>query len=259
MTKPSSSHSSFDFIEAANYGYKALWENRIVLLRLLSLPFFVKCGCIAAILLMGFQDDVLKHGLLMLPSYFAEGFVIGYVIRMFYANRDIGDDVSQGKLYSNDIMAAMILYVLIKILIAVMLGAAFQSVTPEMLKDSESLPPELASIFLMLFAFTIWAFRFLWMYVPVAMGYSLRLFFKRIASFMITFQMLGTWFICFMPIALFTLLLSQFIASLLGSLGAVELLSLLVISCVQGGMEIIISLLAALSMSHGFKALMSNQ
>ena len=83
----------FDFIESAMYGYRTTWNNRHMLLRLAALPFLVKLGCYAALLLLDMDDQYLRHGLILLPSFFAEGFLLAYVIGTVMAGQSLSTNL----------------------------------------------------------------------------------------------------------------------------------------------------------------------
>jgi hypothetical protein len=251
----------FDFMAAANHGYVAVWENRHVILRLAALPLFITLGCVAAILFMGYQSDVLKHGLMMLPAYFAEGFLVAYIIRVLYSGDHLGGDVKQARRYFDDVIAAMIVFVLIKLALAVLLGLTM-STLPENVTDAETVEISGNAVLSLFgfFAFLVWGFRFLWLYVPLAMGIPLKSFIKKIESFSITFPMLGCWFACFIPLMFATLVLSQILLSFLPPLdGANGQLSLLLLSSLQAVLELVVSIIVSVAMAHGFKVLMDQK
>ena len=67
--------ANFDFVGVTNQAYHTVWMNRTSLLKIAGLPLMIKFGCLAAILFLGFEGQILRHGLIMLPAYFAEGFL----------------------------------------------------------------------------------------------------------------------------------------------------------------------------------------
>lgn len=251
-------NNHFDFMAAANHGYLTVWENRDVLLRLAGLPFLIKMGCIAAILFLGMEQDVLRHGLIMLPSYFAEGFLIAYVLRVLCAGGNLGDDVKQAHSYFQDVVASMVLYVLIKIVLAALIGMTVESLPTDFAQTPQPEPSSQAFMAaMMLFAFMIWAFRFMWLYVPLAMGVPLSEFLKKIEGFGVSFPMFSCWLMCFLPLATLTLMLSKVLLLAFPQVeGGDNLLSTLVIACFQGCMEIGILTVTSLAMAQGFKTLM---
>ena len=193
---------NFDFIGAASTGYRVAWTNRTSLLRLCLLPFLIKVGCIAAILFMGFQNQILRHGLVMLPAYFAEGFLIAYVIRTIHVGGDLKKDVKQARRYFDDVVAGMIAFVLIQLTLAFIVGYTI-SAMPETAGTASAEAAPAVEGFLIAFSalvFMIWAFRFAWLHLPLAMGIPLSSFLSRIQSFSSSIPMLGCWLAVFMPL-----------------------------------------------------------
>ena len=253
---------NFDFISAANTGYRLAWKNRLPLLRLMVLPFFIKVGCIAAILFLGFENQILRHGLVMIPAYFAEGFLVAYVIRTLHAGGDLGDDVKQARRYFDDVIAAMIVFVLIQLTLAFIIGYTITAM-PEMSPEAEIESTSALQGFLMavsVLAFMLWAFRFAWLHLPIAMGIPLSSFLSRIQSFSSSIPMLGCWLAIFLPMAFLMVLISQGISSFFPIIeGEANLLSTFVLGSFQGGAEIVINVIAGIAMSYGFKSLMEQK
>lgn len=259
--KPKS--ANFDFIGAANSGYRTAWINRSQLIRLAGLPLMIKFGCLAAILFLGFEGQVLRHGLVMLPSYFAEGFFIAYVIRTVHAGADLSADVKQARHYFDDVVAAMIAFVLIQLALAFVVGNTIDAVPMEVPQDAQQpTPPSLESFMMACLALgvMVWAFRFAWFHVPLAMGVSLKAFMERISSFSSSIPMLGCWFICFLPMLFAMMLVSRGVLIAFPQVeGGENLISTLLLYIVQGGFEMLINLIAGISMSYGFKSLMEQK
>jgi len=254
-------HEYFDFLSAAAFGYKSAWANRMTLLRLLGLPIAIKLGCIAAIIFLGFQDNVLRHGLIMLPAYFAEGFLICYIIRTLYNGADLAQDVKQARNYYNDIIAGMIAYVLVQIALAILIGVTLANVPLDAAAQSAEPPSgRVVVAALSLFFFMVWGFRFAWLYLPMAMGIKLSSFLTKIQSFRSSFPMLGCWLAVFIPLATAMMILSQILYGIVApAQGADNTLAVLVLSSFQGAAELVINIVCAIAMSYGFKSLMENK
>jgi len=254
-------NANFDFVGVSNQAYRTVWTNRMSLLKIAGLPLMIKFGCLAAILFLGFEGQVLRHGLVMLPAYFAEGFLIAYIIRTVHAGGDLSADVRQAQNYYNDVIAAMIVFVLIQLTVAFVVGNTLSAIPSDPSQIQQPEPSvEGFMVAMMAITFMIWAFRFAWFYVPVAMGISLKSFMERIASFSSSFPILGCWLLCFMPLALLMTIVSR--AVLIGFPhveGADNTLSSLMLFCVQGGFEMAINVIAGIAMSYGFKSLMEQK
>ncbi|MFK7839790.1 MAG: hypothetical protein AB8B83_05610 [Bdellovibrionales bacterium] len=259
---------NFDFLTAANQGFRVTWENRLLVLRLMAIPFLVKTGCVAFIIFMGLEEQLLRHGLVMIPAYFAEGFLIAYVIRTLYSGDTLRLDISNARSYYNDIIAAMIAFVLIQLTFAFVVGytlSAMPDVPADISVETANAQEQADALkqFLMalsVFAFLLWAFRFAWLHVVIAMGVPLSAFLKRVQSFWSVIPMLGCWLAVMMPLMFITFFVSQILGSALPDLESESaMLTRFLLSVFQAGCEIVVNLIAALAMSYGFKALMEQE
>jgi len=253
--------ANFDFVSAANQGYRTAWNNRAALLRIAGLPLMVKFGCLAAILFLGFEGQILRHGLVMLPAYLAEGFLIAYIIRTVHAGGDLSGDVRQARHYYDDVIAGMIVFVLIQMTIAFVVGNTVSAIPADPSQVDQPAPSaEMFLIAMMTLAFMIWAFRFAWFHVPLAMGMPLKSFMERIAPFSSSLPILGCWLMCFLPLAFLMTVASRIVLIILPQVdGGDNTLSTLMLFFVQGGFETVINVIAGIAMSYGFKSLMEQK
>ena len=203
----------------------------------------------------------MRHGLVMLPAYFAEGFLIAYVIRTIHADGNLSADVKQARHYFDDVIAAMIVFVLVQLALAFVVGSTMASIPQEAASIEQPAPS--AQTFMMAMgaiAFMIWAFRFAWFHVPLAMGIPLKAFMERIGSFSSSIPMLGCWFMCFLPIAFVMMLVSRGVLLVVPQIeGGDNMLPTLLLFMLQGGFEMVINVVAGISMSYGFKSLMEEK
>ena len=251
----------FDFIESAMYGYRTTWNNRHMLLRLAALPFLVKLGCYAALLLLDMDDQYLRHGLILLPSFFAEGFLLAYVIGTVMAGQSLSTNLNSVNIDFRNVKAAMVVYVLVQLGLSFTVGSVMDGVN----MASEQAAPASPSFGGFLFsiaalAFTIWAFRLVWVYVPMAMGISITAYLRRARAFSFSFYLLGCWLICFVPLGLLVLMVSQILSGFFsgdtesGSLGFSIIFAIL-----QCAAEIIIGLVSSLAIAYGIRQMIENK
>lgn len=222
----SKSHSHFDFIEAASRGYLFAWDKRSALLHLAFLPITIKFISLMLLILFELQDNYLRQGLILLPSYFAEGWLVAQTVRLTFVSNDsvlaaphLRERFKNNSFEMNQriLMATVILYTLVMMISTMALGTMASAVPTEAV-DAEV--PE-ADGNMMLFAFMlvtlmIWGFRFLWLYIPVALGYGLKAFILKMKPFMLSIYMIATWLICIIPIGLVTVMLSQMAVAAFG-------------------------------------------
>lgn len=273
--------AGFDFIDVSMRGYRAVWENRVALLTVAVLPFFIKMGSFAAVMFLGLEMNFLRQGLVLLPSYFAEGFLVAYVIRMIISGGEIGDDpknversLAQGG--ARDLTAATIVYVLIKLTLAFVSGMTLHNMGAEVLGagvdgaaaveqiaapeqgaavEQAAAAPEGSAMmsFLMLssLVFVIWAFRLLWLYVPVALGIPVFKFLARIPDYAVSFRMMGAWLICFLPFGILMLMVYQVLGEALGhSVESPSAVFPLLLLPVQAAIELVIALVSSVTMAY---------
>jgi hypothetical protein len=106
-------------------------------------------------------------------------------------------------------------------------------------------------------AVVIWAFRFLWLYVPAALGYSVSGFLKRIRPYYFSLSMLATWLLCFLPLAVLFLMGSEIFSSLLNGADASAPSTAFTYAsvCLQAVIEILMVMTASVAMAFGVASL----
>lgn len=257
--------AKFDFIGATIRGYTDVWKHRIALLQLATTPFLIKMGNTAAIQFLGMEEDFLRSGLILIPSYLAEGIFLAYVIRMISAGHKLDGDIERMRLYRRDITAGMITYTLIKLcsafFVAMMLDSYItQNESP--IADPNAVPPNAGSFLLALttLALMIWAFRLIWLYIPIAMGIHPKQFLLKIKSYMTSFYMMGCWIFCFLPFSLAAMFIYETLGTTFGHTAenpsaAFALARIPFITT----LEIISALVVSIAMTYGIKQMMENK
>src|ERR1700744_2223913 len=79
--------ASFDIIDSAGYGYQLAWREKRYLARLATIPLFVKFCCLVAIMLAHWGDRSLLSSLVLLPSFFADGWMLSHYIRLIFLDQ----------------------------------------------------------------------------------------------------------------------------------------------------------------------------
>ena len=212
-----------DVISSVDYGYRFIWAERQYLRRLIAVPLAVKLVCFIALAVLGWEQDFIRMALVMLPSFFTEGWMLAHVVRLVFHNQrwpfqSVGDRAQDEALLMDrayGVMAGTLFYVVTKFLLAGLMAflnraqvAAQSEMAHAVQTQSE---PSMGMFFLALIFLigTLWGFRFLFLYIPAAAGLSLKLITRVRQSFMMSMEMLGIWLVCFVPFALLTLLLAS--------------------------------------------------
>lgn len=247
--------ATFDFIETTSAAYRFVWEERKTLLRLAIIPFAVKFICYVGIFIFGYEEQYLRQGLILLPSYFVEGYFLGTVLHLA-AVRKLGMKDFSGR----DIYAAMLLYALIKVSMAFIAGLGMETL-PELRQGAETeQSPYLFFGALALIIAMIWGFRLIWLYIPVVFGYSMWHYLKALKGFQISFTLIGAWLMCFMPIVLALMLAAQFLALLTGySQDNPSDLYRFLLVALQSIMDLLASVLASLAIGFGLLEILDNR
>ncbi len=261
--------ASFDFIEASSRGYDFVWSNRGYLARVSFPVIFVKIACFLTVFVLGAQNMYLRQGLILMPGHVLEALLVVGVIRYILFAEPIhvwGNVVLPKKTKSliapyegmmpkrQAIQAAIAMYLLLKVFETSVAGmimdsGTLQNVGPDPEVDLGVHPFVKAMSLLAMFGFLAWSFRLLWLYIPLAMGFSMRGFLKKVAGLQSSIFMIATWFVCFAPPIVFLVAIIQFSVGLfpVGSASYVILKAVLE-SCA----EIILLSVQVAAMTHGF-------
>ena len=80
--------SLIDVVESVDYGYRFLWRERAYLMHIAAAPLAIKAICLLVLIGLGWERDFIRSALVMLPAYFAEGWMLAHLIRLvFYDQR----------------------------------------------------------------------------------------------------------------------------------------------------------------------------
>lgn len=257
--------ASFDFVESASKGYQFVWNDRRILARLAFWPLLIKLASFTLITYLDMQDQTLRQGLILIPSSFAEGWLVAMAIRMAAlgepwsgpATGDARRDAGAHAARKRAVTGAMLIYVLTKLILAFFSGLLMDS---GVIANSADFGGPMISAFfagVLLMLGIIWAFRFTWLYVPAALGFSVRDFLRKIKPFMVSVYMMGLWFLCLVPMALALIMMAQFLATIFPVQGdTVSPLYLYGLAGVQAVLELAVALIAGSAMGYAVLGVM---
>lgn len=242
--------ATFDFIGAASAGYKFAWDKRSMVARYALPLFLVKFASFVIITSFDLDLTLLRQGLVLLPSYFIEGWVLAVLIR-FYMKAEPEEDNA-----ARSILACVLLYVLVKLFLAVTGGLAFAS-QPVVTEGADMPPPTLGSFVAAMIALgvTIWAFRLLWFYIPAAIGYPLQRFAERISSYITSIYMIGTWLICVLPPLMVLILFTQILLMEAPKDSSGTLLHFILVAA-QAVVEIVTAVISTIAMTEAIRSIL---
>lgn len=196
---------SIDIIQSAEIAYKKTWAERHYLLPMLILPLLIKYFffTVASIAVEG--ENFLRMSLIMLPSYFAEGWLLAHWVRTIVMGhrwpfRPTGDDkadIKSLKLRGRGVLSGAVCFTIIHMAIAGYF-AFFMSYIPVDMKPEDA-DPSVAIVGMTMLVATVMLFRFVWFYIPLSVNTPPRLFLKVVKPISVTFQLLGLWLVCAVP------------------------------------------------------------
>lgn len=195
---------SFDIIGAVGRGFLLCWEERNYLLKLAFVPVLMKFLCLASILSAD-MDSLIRAELILLPAYFAEGWMLAHLVRLIFLGQrwpfqptgDQDADMLALQNRARGVLGGMVAYVLIHMGM-VLIGVGFRDYFLSSVDmENPSVPLHLFAV--LGFVFFLWAFRFLWVYIPIAIDVPLRTYAKAVEHPQLSFSMLGAWIIAYVP------------------------------------------------------------
>ncbi len=259
--------TSFDFVESASKAYRFVWARRVDIARLSAVFIALKIASFVGIAFAGMGHDLLRQGIVMMPVFLMEGWVIAQVMVMALY-KDVSDTMRGRSVLphpdqiARNIKASMVLYALTKLGLSFIVGATMAS--QQDLPETASTPEPGFAMFVisfMLLGAIIYCFRFVWLYVPMIMGMRPLPFLNHFKAFGNSFNLIGAFILCFVPLMLVMLFLSMVVHSLLVSMGfdgesfAVEI----AITIIQAVMDFGVSLLSSVAIAFGLYSVLSGE
>ncbi len=231
----------FDIMDSAGYGYYRVWVERAYLFKLLLIPFLIKLACTISVLVLGYENNILRQGLILLPGDLAMGWVLAQYLRTLLKNErwptvlpiDMDEKIlDQLLLRARGIVASTLSYVLIALAAYVLRYSMFgqfsgdASGTPEdgmetILSATDSKTPiDINPLFFIPFAVggvaLFWLFRLMWVYIPFSVLMPLNAYLKALGGFMASFRMMALFFCSMAPVMFITVMLSRVVFNILG-------------------------------------------
>lgn len=254
----------FDFIESAASSYRFLMIEHSIVGRMMLIPLLVKVASFVLVSVLELEGNYLRQGLILIPSFFAEGWLITQLIRLAIFREtwpamlsgDRKKDMEVLHVRFRAIMSGTIIYVLLKLLVSMFSGLAMQAnetYQPEAVTEPSSMAFLVAMLAIL---FIVWSFRFLWLYIPAALDYPIRDFLGRIKAFRVSIYMIATWLLCFIPLALMFLMISEVMVGVFppaeeGVIPDGYKYSMVV---VQAVLELLISIVTSIAMAYGISS-----
>jgi len=211
--------ASFGITESALSGYRLAWRERRYLLYLAAVPILIKIICHMTVVMLDWRSEYIRQALVMLPSYFADGWMLAHLARLVFLNQrwpfqPSGDDAADRVQLSNrahGILSGMLAFVIVEFLLAGFFDGFYRLTIAAVETD---VPPStsMATFMVLSTAGFVWLFRYYWFYIPAAIGFSLPAFATSLKGFATSFYMMALWFACTAPgIVVYFMFLSAFV------------------------------------------------
>lgn len=205
----------FRIVPAAQNAYRLLSAERLYVLRLAFFPTVIKLVCYVTGLTLGYEDNVLRMSLILVPASLVEGWMLAHLVRLIVLGqrwpfRPSGNDEADIAMLEprmRGVLGGLITYTLINLLIAgamaLVMGGGSGGVEADAAEITAS--PLQATLMMAMMAAGIWGFPLLWLYIPVAGGMDVRRWIDEIRGLKFSLPLMGVWLLCYLPIAALTI------------------------------------------------------
>lgn len=253
--------AGFDVTGSVSFGYRFVWSERRYLLYLAAVPLLIKFICNMTIIMLGWRTEFIRQALILLPSYFADGWMLSHLVRLVFlgqrwpfrpgGNRDMDMNMLQDR--ARGIMAGTVSFAVIEFLLAGFVDAVY-GLGAATFQEGRTQDPTFMtsmSITLVMLLFIL-MFRFLWFFIPAAINYSLSRYARDTAGFRDSMRMVAAWLLCFVPTFFF---FSFFLApAFLG--GEKTVTKDFIEGFLTVTLDTIIALIATAGMAYGIRGMM---
>ncbi|MCB9990520.1 MAG: hypothetical protein H6867_03950 [Rhodospirillales bacterium] len=201
--------ASFDIAEAAGTGYRQAWAERRYLIRLAMVPFLIKLVCFTAAVQLGWEHNLLRLSIIMMPSYLADGWMLAHLVRLvlldqrwpFRPTGDTGRDMHVLQDRALGVMRGMVMFAASRFLLGGVTAALSMLSQQGMLEyESQEVSGGTFVATMAMLVFMFWGFRLLWLYIPAAVNYRVIPLLRSIRGFGTSLHLIGAWLLCFVPL-----------------------------------------------------------
>lgn len=263
--------ASFDVIEASGKAYTLTFSEKRYLARMAFWPVMIKIVTYVGVMALGWQDHYLRQAIIMLPAFLAEGWLLAHFVRLIFlgqrwpfkptgeAERDriVLQDRARG-IMSGALFYALAHFLLIGLFAAVQKdGALLASYTLDSAAESNEKPFLSFFVAMGFFIAAIWAFRFLWLYIPASINYPVRRFMIHVAGLGSSLYLIGAWMICFIPFMfLFSMFSALFLLDYYERPDEIPMLLDFVLSVLNIIVGTVVSLISTAGIAFGIQSVM---
>lgn len=249
--------ATFDIINAAGNSYNSLWQERHYLMRLALVPIVVKFICFIIIFTLNIEENHFQSALILIPSYFVEGWMLSHWVRWialgqkwpFMPKGDEAEDLKELNDRARGVLSGTIMYVLLQMIISAIWAAS--TMMPLTEETTANPPPSLQLLSVIGIVFILWSFRYLWIFLPAAVNYSLWQYVKDTGYPFLSLRMLAVWLVCCVPG--FVIMMSFTLPVLLSENPDIPAVMQFFAAGLHVTLEVILNLLAVGGIAYGLK------
>lgn len=246
---------SFDLINAVGHAYSLVWRYRRTFMRLLMFPLIVGLVCYGLVAVMDYEHKYLRQSILLLPAFFAEGWMIVYLVRLVF--RDGEKQTPIPILHADkNMQAGIAIYVLTKYLIFGALGYLWMNFDDAVsVADTEEPSSELMAITVSIMFFGLLLFRYFWLFIPAVIGIPIKSYIYATRGFQVTLQMAGAWLVSFVPFFIAFSFVGTAVVSPYEGMTELPMLPKILLTSMQLAMELAVDIVSTASIAFGIKAI----
>lgn len=237
------SNFNFNMMDSAGYGFYRVWVERSYLLKLAAIPLMIKFACMITVMVLDIDDNILRQGLILFPGVLAEGWVLAQFLRTLLKGErwptilpaDIDDTLLDKLLLrARGIVAATLAYGLIALGLYLVRYLTYGVIFGDFHASQEDIakllhPPEAAEAnqlamnplmffpLMAMFVGLFWAFRLVWVYIPLSVLMPADEYLKKVTGFMSSVKMVVLYFCTMTPIMFVVIIISNVVFGAFGA------------------------------------------
>lgn len=242
--------ASFDIIDSIGEGYKGIWAKRYHMARLSVVPCTLKIILVMFALAYNFADNFVMQAIIFLPAFFAEGWVLVNVARLAFFEKK-----SQGKMKwdKNSALAGIVSYVLVRFLLTGSLAFFNESFGYE--EDILSMSPVVSFMMVAVFVFFIWAFKYVWLYIPLSVGLSMWQSVRLMRGFLFSLPFIGIYLVSIIPYMFLLIIIAKLVLAPYDTVSEIPVLVHFVVVVIQSIFDMAANITVTLSIAYAFGAM----
>ena len=262
---------TFDMIDSAGYGYHRVWQERAYLVRLAFIPLIIKFILTLCVYAFGYEDEILRRGLIMLPGALVQGWVLGQFLRTLMMEErwpmplpKAGDELAISKLIlrARGIISATLVYTLIALIVNVMgwgaslLDGSLQDLAAQQAAGTVERDDNPLFFFpaLIMIGSLVMIFPLLWVYIPYAVLMPMKDYLTRVIGFLPSLKMFCVFLICMVPINVMASLFSYALVRPYGdTLDAAPAVIRFIMLLISVGADMITALIVTTGMAYALR------